>query len=698
MDNYDEITVNCVLFATGRAPCTEGLELDKAGGRTRRHAGHHRDPPDHGRGTDPAGLNPVVDRGCGRFRRCESPGVGAVIAKGLVAAVAALVSTGLMAQAGPPPQTHGARIVNANVDSGPTRAPVPQSGEIVVRGSAERRSSWRRAEGDHVVVYSNGSAAELKRMTANLDSLYAMMAHIFGREGQPDDSVKLELTLVGGDEFMRHLGLRNERSEEGPFAIEFRDQRYYDPRESGAVAAVARSDQLISTEPGEGDQADNDSDQAYDDGDYSGSLDADGAFDQDPSGNGGAGAMDVPGGSVFSMRDRRPPPEVTRPWEALAYSAFAQHFVLTHYPGAYPRWYLDGIGALFSTFETMPDGRMVWGRSPPGFDRVISTFGPIRSGPELSNAHAAAGKADDYTPYHAWIMAHYFLIGDAPPARRAQFARYISDISRGKSPAEAAKVFGNPAELDKDLTRYAAGKTYAIRFRLPAPRDPVIDRLTVSEAALLKARLQLTARTEFPPPVPAGLSARESVRAMKARNDALVRRDMFLTDLRRAAAKAPQSRPTLLLLADAECRSGDASGCAATANAALALDPHDAAAMTLKGEAARLGGAPDARAEIAAANRADVEALGPLLEYFRSFTSVGQPVPDVGLLGMLKVVERVPSATVPRLELGRELLRQKRDRVLAFKTLLPVAAGPYDSPERAEAVALLKAAGLLSVD
>ncbi len=626
----------------------------------------------------------------------RSGNISAVMAKALVAAVAATVSGALLAQAGPPPETHDGRIVNANVDSSATRAPVPQSAEIVVRGTTERKSSWRRAEGDHVVVYSNGSVAELKRMTANLDSLYTMMAHIFGREGQPDDSAKLELTLVGGDDFMRHLRLRNERSEEGPFAIEFRDQRYYDPRESGAVAALARSDQFISIEPGEGVQADNDTDQAYDEGDYSGALDADGAFDQDPSGDVGGGAMDVPGGSVFSMRDRRPPPEVTRPWEALAYSAFAQHFILTHYPGAYPRWYLDGIGALFSTFETMPDGRMVWGRSPPGFDRVISAFGPIRSGPLLSNAHATAGKAADYTPYHAWIMAHYFLIGDAPQARRVQFALYMTDVAMGKSPTEAAKVFGNPAELDKDLTRYAAGKTYATRFRLPAPRDPVIERLTISEAALLKARLQLTARTESPPPVPTGLSARDTVRATKARNDALAKRDEFLADLRRAAAKAPQSRPTLLLLADAECRSGDASGCAATANAALALDPRDAAAMALKGEAARLEGAPDARAEIAAANRADIEALSPLIEYFRSFTSIGQPVPDVGLLGMLKVVERVPSATVPRLELGRELLRQKRDRALAFKILLPVAAGPYDSPERAEAVALLKAAGFPS--
>lgn len=93
-----------------------------------------------------------------------------------------------------------------------------------------------------------------------------------------------------------------------------------------------------------------------------------------------------------------------------------------------------------------------------------------------------------------------------------------------------------------------------------------------------------------------------------------------------------------------------------------------------------------------AANRADTESIVPLLAYFRLHADLGQKVPEAALLGMLKVIKLAPSAPGPRLDLGRELIRQgMADQ--ARRILLPVATSPYDTPERAEAAALLRQAG-----
>ena len=57
--------------------------------------------------------------------------------------------------------------------------------------------------------------------------------------------------------------------------------------------------------------------------------------------------------------------------------------------------------------------------------------------------------------------------------------------------------------------------------------------------------------------------------------------------------------------------------------------------------------------------------------------------------GLLKVTDAVPAAPGPRLLLGEELARQKQPAATR-KILEPVAHGPYDSPERPRAEAVLE--------
>ena len=97
-----------------------------------------------------------------------------------------------------------------------------------------------------------------------------------------------------------------------------------------------------------------------------------------------------------------------------------------------------------------------------------------------------------------------------------------------------------------------------------------------------------------------------------------------------------------------------------------------------------------ARATIARANRADTEASAPLLAYYHSFADAGDAVPTIAVDGLTKALSAVPNAPTTRVALGTELAT--RGLVpLARSTLMPVARGGYDSPERASALAALQA-------
>jgi hypothetical protein len=55
---------------------------------------------------------------------------------------------------------------------------------------------------------------------------------------------------------------------------------------------------------------------------------------------------------------------------------------------------------------------------------------------------------------------------------------------------------------------------------------------------------------------------------------------------------------------------------------------------------------------------------------------------------LFKIVDSSPAAPSPRLELGKELIERDLDEE-ARKTLLPVAKGPFETPEQPAAAALL---------
>jgi hypothetical protein len=179
--------------------------------------------------------------------------------------------------------------------------------------------------------------------------------------------------------------------------------------------------------------------------------------------------------------------------------------------------------------------------------------------------------------------------------------------------------------------------------------------------------------------------------------------DSWLAELRRDAEKFPRDPDAMLLLAEAECRRASYAACLEAAGQALERSPDNVRALSWKGLAlagdaaakagsARSGDLKAARATLARAIGLDGEAPLPRIAYFQSFTLAGEAVPDDAMAGMAQVVRIVPAAPGPRLSLGAELIRRGQPD-LARKLLYPVLFGPYDTPERKQAQALLAAYG-----
>jgi hypothetical protein len=374
--------------------------------------------------------------------------------------------------------------------------------------------------------------------------------------------------------------------------------------------------------------------------------------------------------------------------ESRLYAGFAQNYLMTYFPAAYPRWFLQGFGEMFATMKA-GDDFVEYGHSPPGFKQVMEHYQysgypvtDILDGRYLSGRRA-------WTPYHAWRLVHHLYFSDEWKQR---LHNYLGAIAHGADSKSAAGAFGDPAQLQKAVTAYRGRKLQFERMSFPAEHapQPTMRRMTRAEAGLIRGRLELGARIE----VPAEDSPEHSA--------ALARRSAWLDRLRENARQFPKLIEHQLLLAEAECRSGNPEACLAAAERVIAQSPRDTTALVWKGTAlAQLAvRAPaaerqrrlnEARSFIVQANRLDTDGILPLIAFYNGFAVAGGQAPDIAVEGLAKVVHSSPAAPSPRLKLGEEFI--KRDLPDAARTtLLPVAKGAFETPEQPAAAALLPTA------
>ncbi|MEI9928523.1 MAG: hypothetical protein WDN44_13525 [Sphingomonas sp.] len=591
----------------------------------------------------------------------------------LVSALLALVPLSVAAQTAAPQQA-GDQAAPPNLD----KWGITVSGQRSAKGSHIEMSDWRVAETDHVVVYSKGDEKELVRISHNLEKLHFLLSMLLNRVDQPDDTIKLRVLLVGDAADFQAMDLGNRRWQQGPYPAAFPTERYYDPRDDGAVMAAAHMQTEITLKPGF-------------------ALATLGTFVIDP-------VTHQRVNSVAGASGAAPDIQVNQlsfklPAEGRLYAGYAQHYLMTYFPAAYPRWYLDGFGEIFATMSAEQDGVIEYGRAPDGFRQVTDWFGhyPLR---QVLDGTYLKGENHfpRWTPYHAWALAHLLFFSDE---WKAPLHRYLAAVARGASADEAARALGDLGKLQTALATYHGAKVPFERMTYPPERvtAPIVRQLTASEAEILKRRLELGARVELPPAPPPGADPTTASRISDARRDAIATRDAWVAAQRRNAERLPDELAAQLLLAEAECRSDNPAECLAVADRALALAPESAVALAWKGialaqlaisgtQAEREAKLREARGYIARANRADTEAPLPLIGYFHSFADAGQAPPDIAVEGLIKASEGVPAAPATRLALGQELAR-RGDALDARRALLPVADGAYDSPEKPAAKAAL---------
>ncbi|PVE55837.1 hypothetical protein DC429_10935 [Arthrobacter sp. TPD3018] len=526
------------------------------------------------------------------------------------------------------------------------KAPGP---DIVVQGLKDRkRGTWRRADGAHVVVYSKGSADELSRVTRNIERLHQLLTRLYRRGGGADDMVRPQITLLDPDTDLSSLGLQNARWQQGPFMAPFATTVYYDPREDGEVMAVSRRDTSIK-------------------------LNTVRAFNEDCDDvvqNAGTDAVAL----CSKMAARRDPLGVA--WERSLYAAYAERFILTYAPASDPRWYLDGIGALFSSIAIRPDGAIDYARVPDRFQQVLTAYGPVDVAGVLTGRYLTdSGDAARWSPYHAWLVSHFFLYSPLSQQRSDQFRHYMAAVRQGTSLAEAATVFGDLGALQREIGRYARRDFAYAHGQAPQPDvpPPAVTQLSPADSALVEARLALGGRG-----------------------------DGWL-DTVRAATTGVDDPDALRVAATAECGGGHADACLAAADRVLASRPEDSAALASKGRALtlkaiaatgtdRTTGLAAARQVLGRAIALDRDAPAPRLAYVRSFLDAGQAPSDDAVLGLAQVIRRLPAAPMPRLLLAESLVKQgKAD--LAGRVAFTLTHGPFDSPERRAATALFASTG-----
>lgn len=553
---------------------------------------------------------------------------------------------------------------------------------IVVRGAQERQSSWRRAETAQVIIYSNGSERELLEVTANIERLHFVLGQLFERGGQTPETTPrpLEIILVGGRSFIRTMAAGDGRTQAGPFTVPFANRRYYDPRPNGALLAVSRQRYELAMHEIDPEMFEDDEGLTDEVPDFA-DIDADGlddGFNADvtfaPSSFASPRSIAQGGGG----RRAAEPRPIRRDWQTQVYDAYARHYLQSYLPGAYPSWYLDGIGAIFANLGVRDSGSLEFGRQPPAMRTVLRSYEPLSTEPILTGEYLADPDTRHlWTPDHAWALTHFLLFGNPPEDMRRAFYSYMAAIGQGVPQAEAASVFGDFAALDAAVMRYATSDTHY--FWRPvssaAEIDPISYRLTRGEAAILEGRVAMDTR----------LSAVSSPGERAA----------FLDSLREAVYEEAFAESSNAVLAEAQCKAGAISDCAATAAEILASAPDSPAGLAWLAIAQlrqalalpstqRAEALSEARRAIIAANRADPEAPEPLRAYFDSFVEAGETAPTTALLGMYKVVDLVPAAPEPRLALAGELIRQGLPSE-AREVLLPLTAGGYTAEEAREA-------------
>ena len=343
---------------------------------------------------------------------------------------------------------------------------------------------------------------------------------------------------------------------------------------------------------------------------------------------------------------------------------YAHHFLISNSSVIAPRWYNEGAAEFFASAEFPSAGGIKIGL--PAQHRAGELFyGREVTVEQLLDPAAyqdGARKGFDSFYGRSWLLYHYLALG--PEERNGQLRRYLRLMASGTgSRAAGAEAFGDFAQLDRELDRYAGKKMLAAVF------EP--GRLQIPE---IKVRQLSAGEAEIMPVV---------IRSRRGVDSAIAAR--LVAEARTIAAAHPNDAAVLAALAETEYDAGDDAKAIAAADAALAIDPSRVNAYVQKGYALfrQASEAEDrdaayrrAVAPFIALNKLENDHPLPLVYYFRGFAERGAKPPEQAVHGLERASELAPFDLGLRFNLAMHQILTG-ELAAARGNLLPIAYNPH---------------------